>query len=275
MVNVQIVQSVYTLNPFMLIHQSPPWFVSIADVGADAHVSKSQLKYEAHSLSVKQSLTVMTFWALWFTNLLYTTVLCWLAAQWKVFSAGYMGITDDGMLSTIGSIGALSNGVGRFFWGVFYDFAGKKSMHGFRISQGMLSAICTVFCLTIPFIRIEGDLSTTTVLLQIWLIVLWGCAGCNYSFIPSCMIETFGAKHVGELIGIFIVSEPIGVGFITILSAMPFLQGNFEYYAWIIGICSGLSIILTVSTRPDLVDRKAILQRFNSLNKMVNKYDAV
>merc|ERR1719356_699343 len=88
------------------------------------------------------------------------------------------------------------------------------------------------------------------------------------------MIETFGAKHVGELIGIFIISEPIGVGFVCVLSSIPFLTANFEYYAWIIGICSGLSIILTILTRPDLVDRKAYLERSKSLNKKVINYDA-
>lgn len=141
------------------------------------------------------------------------------------------------------------------------------------MSQGLQSCICTVFCLTIPFVHIEGDESTTTVLLTIWMIVLWGCAGCNYSFIPSCLMETFGAKHVGELIGIFIVAEPLAVGFVVFLSSFPFLNEHFEYYAWIIGCCSGISIILTILTNPNQVDRKGYLSK--ALNKKVNKYDAV
>jgi len=253
----------------LLMIRSPPWFVAVTG-GADAHVSKSQLKYEAHSLTVRQSLGFWVFWSLFLTNLAYTTVLCWLTAQWKVFSFSYMGITDDGLLSIMGSICALSNGVGRFFWGVFYDYT-----HSFRISQGLQSAICTVFVLTLPFIKIEGEATTSTVLLTIWMVVMWGCAGCNYSFIPSCLIETFGAKHVGELIGIFILAEPMAVGFVVFLSSFPFLSGNFEYYVWIVGCCSGLSIILTILTRTDTVDRKEFLRKTKAINRTVNKYDAV
>merc|ERR1712083_134458 len=192
----------------LLMIRSPPWFVSVGDTGggggAHGGVSKSQLKYEAHSLTVKQSMSFFTFWAIFVVSLLYTVVLCWLTAQWKVFSAGYYGLTDDGLLSIIGSICAITNGIGRFFWGVFYDYC-----HSWRLCQGIQSCICTIFVLTIPFLKIADDTTTTTVLLTIWMIILWGCAGCNYSFIPSMLIETFGAKHVGELIGIFVAAEPI------------------------------------------------------------------
>jgi len=254
----------------LLFIRSPPWFVSIADAGAGGHgISKSQLKYNANSLTVKQALMQPSFWMLFVTNLLYTLILCWLCAQWKVFSSGYMGITDDGMLSIIGSICALSNGVGRFFWGVFYDWTAS-----YKRTQSVMAGIATVFCLTIPFVRIEGDMSTTTVLLTIWMIVMWGCAGCNYSFIPSVLIETYGAKHVGELLGIFIVAEPIAVGFICVLSSFPFLNTYLQYNAWIVGSLSAVSIILCYITKLDL-DRKQFLSGSGSLNKKVNLYDSV
>jgi len=255
----------------LLFIRSPPWFVSIADAGAGGHgISKSQLKYEAHSLTVKQAVSLGSFWMLFCTNLLYTCVLCWLCAQWKVFSAGYMGITDDGMLSLIGSICALSNGVGRFFWGVFYDWTGS-----YKKSQGIMAIIATTFCLTVPFVRIEGDMSSTMVLLSVWMIVMWACAGCNYSFIPSVLIETYGAKHVGELLGIFIVAEPLAVGWVVILSSFPFLNSNLEYNAWIIGTCSAVSILLVYVTNINL-DRKAFLAGAGAINKKVHPvYEAV
>jgi len=89
------------------------------------------------------------------------------------------------------------------------------------------------------------------------------------------LMETFGAKHVGELIGILIVAEPLATGLVVLLSSSTFLIEHFEYYSWIVGLCSGISIILTVVINLDGVDRKEYLSKQQALNRKVAKYDSV
>ena len=112
--------------------RSPPWFISASEVVGDVHghglggkegnksnVSVSQLKYEAYSLTLRQTLGFWVFWELWINNFLYCVVLMFITSEWKVFAMNYMNIKDDQLLGIIGSISSLFNGFSRFFLGYF------------------------------------------------------------------------------------------------------------------------------------------------------------
>ena len=53
----------------------------MVDDSANARKSKTQILYEQHSLTAKQSMALRPFWELWLNNLLYTVALMWLTVM--------------------------------------------------------------------------------------------------------------------------------------------------------------------------------------------------
>ena len=177
--------------------------------------------------------------------------------QWKIFASSYMGITDDALLSMIGSVGALANGAGRLMWGIFYDWSAS-----FRLSMGLQTAVCAAFIVTLPWIKDFADFGgerATEVALTVWLVFIWLCAGCEYAFLPSCIAETFGSKHAGPIIGVFVMAEPFAMAIMVALSSVEALQSDFQHYCLVIaGFCAA-STVLSVLYRPNRIDRKQYL----------------
>merc|ERR1712154_313996 len=97
--------------------------------------------------------------------------------------------------------------------GIFYDYTAS-----FRLSMGLQTAICAVFVITLPFIGGITFIPIET-LFSIWIVVMWFCAGCEYAFLPSCIAETFGAKHTGAILGIFVMAEPFAMLIVVVLSS--------------------------------------------------------
>eukprot|EP01084_Bolivina_argentea_P074178 134590_1 len=252
--------------------KNPPWFITInqEDGGGDEQTkSKTQLRYEANSLSVKESMSYLAFWELWTANFIYTIVLMWLTASWKLFAVSYIGIHDDQLLAVIGSLSSLSNGIGRFVWGVIYDWS-----QSFRISMGLQTAICATFVITLPFILYLKFMSIEG-LFTFWMIIMWFCAGCEYAFLPSCIAETFGALNTGAIIGVFVMAEPMAMGIVVLLSSMSFLQNNYEYYCIIVGLCCGIASIISVFYKPNRIDRSNKIKGLKKSIKMAKKYNSV
>ena len=54
----------------------------------------------------------------------------------------------------------------------------------------------------------------------VWMFALWACAGCEYAFLSSVISETFGAKHAGAIIGIFVAAEPFAVGIVVLVTGI-------------------------------------------------------
>eukprot|EP01084_Bolivina_argentea_P124302 220266_1 len=88
--------------------KNPQWFT--ANNESETQKSKSQIKYESDSLTVRQTISLWPFWHLWSNNFLFTIASIWLAVEWKMFGVKYMNINNDKYLSMVGSIGSLSNG---------------------------------------------------------------------------------------------------------------------------------------------------------------------
>eukprot|EP01083_Nonionella_stella_P104297 298719_1 len=252
----------------LLCVKNPPWFVTVRAELDDAKKSNTQLLYEANSMTMKESMSHWSFWELWTSNWVYTVVLMWLTAEWKLFAVSYMNIQNDQLLAVIGSMGSLSNGIGRFVWGVFYDYTGS-----FRVSMGLQTAICAAFVMTLPVIPLIESVPIETTF-TVWMIVMWFCAGCEYAFLPSVISETFGAKHTGAIIGVFVMAEPIAMGIVVLLSSVSFLQNNYNYYCIIVGAFCAVSTILSLLYRPNQIDRTN-RSRLKLSIKNAKKYDSV
>jgi len=53
---------------------------------------------------------------------------------------------NDSFLTVIGSIGAVFNGVGRFFWGLMFD------KFSFRVISSIINIVLLICALVIPFL---------------------------------------------------------------------------------------------------------------------------
>merc|ERR1712130_587118 len=103
---------------------------------------------------------------------------------------------NDSYLAIIGSISALMNGLGRFGWGFIYDL--NKS---FPISMGTMTLIVSIAISTLPLINMFIQ---KNILFALWIFVIWICVGCQYAFLPTVIVETFGAKYAGSIVGLFV-----------------------------------------------------------------------
>eukprot|EP01083_Nonionella_stella_P022559 62390_1 len=253
--------------------RSPPWFRSqnqIIDANMAENVSKSQLQYEAFSLTLKQTMTLWVFWELWINNFLYCIVLMFVTSEWKVFGSNYLEIQNDQLLSLIGSVSSLFNGVGRFCWGIFYD-----RNQSFRISMGLQTAIITVFIATLPLIKlITENESIVNTLFAVWLFIIWSCVGCEYAFLPSCIVETFGAKYCGSIVGVFVGGEAPATAIIVLSSKYVFHNNDrdWQYYCIAMALCTTVSTILSILYKPGRINRKEYLK---CNNQKIKSYDSI
>eukprot|EP00483_Globobulimina_turgida_P001366 UN01368 len=182
--------------------KNPAWYVPEKDLDKTTHKqSKQQMQYEKYSLTVGQSVRTGTFWIFWINNFVFSYVLMFVTAEWKEFANQHLSITGDNYLALMGSLGALSNGIGRFGWGVFFDW--NKS---FKISMGLQTFIVGLFVATLPCINYI-DFASSETMFGIWLCCIWICVGCQYGFLPTCVSNTFGAKYTGSIVGLFIWCE--------------------------------------------------------------------
>jgi len=243
----------------ILCVKSPSWFVIQPTDGTDgqASMSKQQLKYESYSLTLGQAMKFWVFWDLWINNFLYCVVLMFMTSEWKVFGMNYMHINNDSYLSLIGSIASLFNALGRFSWGIIYDK--NKS---FVISMGALCAICTLFIATLPFIKYVGDASAVNALFAVWLFAIWSCAGCEYAFLPSVLVETFGAKYVGPILGVFVGGEVPATAVVVLLSHFVFKNNDRDWmmYCFTMAGCTLISTVQSLLYRKDRLDRRKYLK---------------
>merc|ERR1712154_273039 len=78
---------------------------------------------------------------------------------------------------------------------------------------------------------------------------------------PRSSSRPLGQSTSANSSAFLFISEPVAVGWVVLLNSIPTLSENFEYYAWVIGCCSGLSLILTLTIDVSKVDRKAFLKK--------------
>ena len=155
-----------------------------------------------------------------------------------------------------------------FFWGIFYD-----KNQSFRISMGLQTSIITVFIFTFPFIKYIGDQSIINTLFAIWLFIIWSCIGCEYAFLPSCIVETFGAKYCGSIVGVFVGGEVPATAIIVILTKYVFKNNDKDwiYYCITMAICTLISTVLSILYKSGRVNRKKYLRdefkkSYNTMN---------
>ena len=140
--------------------------------------------------------------------------------------------------------------------------------------MGLQTSIITIFIATLPLIKYIDNQDIINIFFAIWLFFIWSCIGCEYAFLPSCIVETFGAKYCGSIVGIFVGGEVPATAIIVILTKYVFVNKDADWilYCITMALCTLVSTVLSILYRPGRVDRKKYLKEvkkrsYNTMNR--------
>ena len=155
------------------------------------------------------------FYAIWFAFAAIGEAVVYLAAIYKIFGQGF--ILNDHTLAIVGSIGALSNSVGRILWGILADVLPCKLVL-IIIFGGEASLMYTFY-------------STSVVGLPLyftWTALLFFFAGGAFVVFPACTANWYGAKNVGTNYGLLFTSQILSSLIAILISTL-----THHYIRWI------------------------------------------
>lgn len=145
---------------------------------------------------------------------------------------GLQSINDDGFLTTVGTIGAVSNGLSRSFWAYLLDKFPTKYIFGalflIQISIGF----------TMELIKSEK------ILYLIWIAISYWCLGGHFSMTPTVWAKLYGNKTGGQVYSIvflFFIPSPI---IALILSRTLYKELGYGKILYILGGLTCLSFVL-------------------------------
>lgn len=110
-----------------------------------------------------------------------TTVPLGILIAFNYKEYGFLKIKDDEFLTLVGSIGAISNGIGRLFMGVLFD---KLS---FKVISTLINLTFLICSFLIPFVYNQY------LYMALVLLVYFAYGGC-YSVYPTHAVRTIGSK---------------------------------------------------------------------------------
>ncbi len=134
---------------------------------------------------VLQALKSKTFWTLWLSILLVASSGLNVVGLYKAFASEKH--PDDHFLSLVGSLGAISNGAGRIFWGNMLDYFGfLKPFFALAMIQAAVMAIYA----SISQNRMAFLAATCAILF---------CLGGNFAMFPPLTMKVFGPKNGAQI----------------------------------------------------------------------------
>lgn len=185
----------------------------------------------------------MRFWRLFITFFLNSLCLNCFATQWKDFSNEKLYIKNDTLLSIMGSISSLFNGLGRLFWSSLMDY--NKS---YKLTMGIMTFIVSFLLFTWPLLSYLNDISHTLVVICgfIWLCGLFFSISGSFSVFPTEITNIFGVKRNGIIYGLLFISILPS----SFLSAFGIIQirENFGWFwtSFSFGLCGFCAFIITL-----------------------------
>jgi MFS family permease len=111
---------------------------------------------------------------------------------------GSIRITNDSFLTTVGSCGAVFNGVGRLFFGMLFD------RYSFKVLSSIINIVLLIFSLTMSFI-VESEPMFLGAVSLIYFVY-----GGNYSIYPTQTMRVFGTHVGGKVYCIIFIGFSLG-----------------------------------------------------------------
>merc|ERR1712174_67558 len=73
----------------------------------------------------------------------------------------------------------------------------------------------------------------------IWVCAIWGCVGCQYAFLPDKISTTFGPKHTGSILGLFIwIESPLSLLLVLMTEYSKAIFGGWGGYCVFVALCA-------------------------------------
>ncbi|XP_006813571.1 apicoplast pyruvate carrier 1-like [Saccoglossus kowalevskii] len=190
------------------------------------------IRWSGITIRRKEMLKTRAFWTLWLTFMANTQTSVLVATLYKAF--GQTFISNDRLLSIVGSFASVCNCFGRIVWGHLAD------KFCFRDAMMLLCALNAAFLFTIVAVPEAGE-----VMFFIWVCSIFFMFSGNFSLFPTATARAFGKDYVGENYGLLftslIVASLIGTLSSSILSDVIGWTGIFFY-------CAGFSVFGLILT---------------------------
>ena len=167
--------------------EKPPENWSPAGFEEKVKSGKVEKKFDLAQLTANEAVKTKRFYYLWL--MLFINVTCGIAilSAAKPLAIDSIGMTTIQAATLVGVLG-IFNGAGRFGWAFISDYIGRqKTYTAFFIIQVCLFAM-------LPF-------TTSAILFQIMLAVIYTCYGGGFSTIPAYIADIFGTRQLGAIHG--------------------------------------------------------------------------
>ncbi|XP_022101918.1 uncharacterized protein LOC110985293 isoform X2 [Acanthaster planci] len=174
------------------------------------------------NLTTKEIVKTRAFWTLWATFLANGQTIVFISTLYKAYGLSF--ISDDRLLSLVGSVSAIFNASGRLFWGYIAD------VYSYQVA--MTSLCCCMSALMLSFIATpQGG----EVMFFIWICFIFFTFSGNFSLFPTVTARSFGVNYVGTNYGLLFTSQaitgPVGVLLSSTLSDIIGWFGMFTMIA--------------------------------------------
>ncbi|CAI2368758.1 unnamed protein product [Moneuplotes crassus] len=170
---------------------------------------------------------------IWLMLIFSSSYPLYLAGSFKTFEQ--IDLHDDRFITLVGSLGAIANGLSRWFWATLQDFFGFKKIF----------ALLMIFEIIVAFTFVS--IHRIKILYLIWVFISFSSLGGYASTAPTLCAKIYGPISGGKtytiIFSAYAVSPMIGWG----LSKMK-TKGVLEYSTlfYILGIMPIISLIMTI-----------------------------
>eukprot|EP01067_Filipodium_phascolosomae_P002355 Filipodium_phascolosomae@DN2377_c0_g1_i1.p1 len=162
-------------------------------------------RYPVSVEGLRNILSNRNFWYMYLCFALCTESVCLLTAMWKVI--GFSVDLSDKNLTLVGAWSAVSNAVGRLFWGWMHDkFGGANAMMLLCFSLMVFEILCAL------------SLNCLNWLLCVGVVLCFGCIGGLYAVMPAWNASQFGTDSLGFVYGCMFTSQLVTVTISTALT---------------------------------------------------------
>ena len=190
-------------------------------------------------LVFKQAIFLNLWFTLFFsqmTNVIFSTI-------WKTFTNQQLGITSDVVLSSMGSISAFANAIGRIFWGYVND---KKS---YVFTLGIMTFCDFALLSTWPFLAdILSDELTLIIFANVWLSGIFFFQIGIYNIMVRKISEIYGIDKISYYYALLMLNQiPSGIFSAVAITEMRqtlgwtnllFVTASFQWIAFCIVMSS-------------------------------------
>lgn len=221
--------------------------------GFEEKQKKSKTKGDLSQLTANEAIKTARFYFLWL--MLFINVTCGIAilSAAKPLAQESIGLSTAEAAALVGVLG-IFNGLGRIGWASVSDYIGRPNTY------------TTFFVLQIGLFALLPHTSTA-ILFQIMLAIVYTCYGGGFASIPAFIGDLFGTKQLGAIHG-YILTAWAAAGLVGPMFA-AWMKDTTGSYAASLTFFAGMFVVALIIS---LVIRKDIhrLRKQNALQPAAN-----